>query len=248
MAFVILTCLYGITVKKGLTRFILLGTTGVAFILLVISQSKTSLGLTVLIPLVVYVFVGLAYHLRVNAFVLFLLLASTGLVLAAFLSALTGFGLDELSMVLFHDTTFTGRTVIWDFVLDVISRSWLGGQGYSSFWGAGVDSIVFREAPSFVSLLLQAHNGYLDVLVETGVIGFSILMVLILLALRSATQLVQTDRQTTRLCLMLILFVICHNLLESSWFRSFSQIWMLFIFAALLPLLPSGKAPGDQKP
>ncbi|SHL32610.1 O-antigen ligase [Roseibium suaedae] len=241
MAFAILVTIYGMSVKTGMTRFILLGTTVVAFGLLVISQSKTSLGLAVLIPIMVYVFVGLAYHLRINAFVLFLLLASTGIVSAAFLSALTGFGLDDLSMILFHDTTFTGRTVIWNFVLDVISRSWLGGQGYSSFWGAGVDSIVFREAPSFVSLLLQAHNGYLDVLVETGVIGFTILICLILFAFRSATQLVQTDRQTTRFCLMLILFVVCHNLLESSWFRSFSQIWMLFIFAALLPLLPSEK-------
>lgn len=247
MAFAVLMALYGMTVHKGLIRFILFGTTVVAFGLLVISQSKTSLGLAVLLPVLVYMFVGLAYHLRVHAFALFLLLASTGLVLIAFLSLVTGFGLDQLSMALFHDTTFTGRTVIWSFVLDVISRSWLFGQGYSSFWGAGVDSIVFREAPGFVSLLLQAHNGYLDVLVETGVIGFCILIVLILIALNSATKLVQSDRQTARLCLMLILFVICHNLLESSWFRSFSQIWMLFIFAALLPLLPQDKTESSDR-
>jgi len=239
MAFAVLFTIYGVSVKTGLIRALLILVLALALALLFISQSKTSLGLTLVIPFVVYIFVALAFHLQINAYALILLLTSTGLLLAAFLSAVSGFGFDELSMALFEDTTFTGRTVIWSFVLDVISRSWLVGQGYSSFWGVGVDSIVFREAPSFVSLLLQAHNGYLDVLVETGAVGLSILLVLILIALRSATKLVQRDPQLARLCLMLVLFVGCHNFLESSWFRSFSPIWMLFIVAALLPILPS---------
>ncbi|WP_170253419.1 O-antigen ligase family protein [Ciceribacter naphthalenivorans] len=242
MAFALLILLGSIPMKRGLSRLVLLGTACAAFVVLVLSQSKTSLGLAVMVPVLVFAFVSLAYHLRINAFALLLLLASTGLILIAFLSAVTGFGLDDLSMVLFHDTTFTNRTVIWNFVLDVIGRSWLIGQGYSSFWGIGADSIVFREAPSFVSTLLQSHNGYLDVLIETGVIGFALLMILILAALHAAARLVQTDRAMARICLMLVLFAVCHNLLESSWYRSFSQVWMLFICAALLPQLPSSRS------
>jgi hypothetical protein len=32
-----------------------------------------------------------------------------------------------------------------------------------------------------------------------------------------------------------MLFVVCHNMLESSWFRSFSLNWLIFLLAALLP-------------
>lgn len=239
MASAILILLGAIPSKSGATRAILSGTLCVAFVVLFLSQSKTSLGLAIIVPAFVFPFVFVAYHLRINAFVLLLLLSVTALILIAFLSALTGFGLDDLSMLLFHDTTFTNRTVIWHFVLDVISRSWLSGQGYASFWGIGADSIVFREAPGFIPTLLQAHNGYLDVLVETGIIGFVLLLILIFTALRSATTLVQTDRSMARLCLMLVLFAVCHNLLESSWYRGFSQVWLLFICGALLPLLPA---------
>ena len=84
---------------------------------------------------------------------------------------------------LFNDETFTGRTYIWQFAVDVIGRSPLIGQGYASFWGAGQGSIVEREAPGFIVDLLQAHNGYLDTLLETGAVGFSILIALILAAL-----------------------------------------------------------------
>lgn len=241
MAFAILILLGTLPTKKGPARAILLATVCAAFVVLVLSQSKTSLGLAIMVPALVSSFVFVAYHLRINAFVLLLLLSATALFLLAFLSAVTGFGLDDLSMLLFHDTTFTNRTVIWDFVLDVISRSLLIGQGYSSFWGIGADSIVFREAPGFVSTLLQAHNGYLDVLVETGIAGFLLLLILLFAAFRSATKLVQSDRNMARLCLMLVLFAVCHNLLESSWYRSFSQVWMLFLCAALLPLLPSNR-------
>ncbi|WP_346915624.1 O-antigen ligase family protein [uncultured Roseibium sp.] len=235
MALAWIFCLYGIASQHGWKRLGLLATAALAMVLLVLSQSKTSLGLAILIPAAAYFIVDLSYRLRINAALLLLFFAALGIVLAAYISAMTRFGFSELSMLLFHDETFTGRTVIWAFVVDVISRSALIGQGYSSFWGIGADSIVFREAPSFVVTLLQSHNGYLDVLLETGAIGLLILIFLIFASLFSAARLVPFDRPTAWLCFTLLLLVICHNSLESSWFRGYSQIWLLFLFAALLP-------------
>lgn len=235
MALAWMFCLYGIASERGWKRLGLIVTAALAMILLVLSQSKTSLGLAVIIPAVAFFIVGLSYRLRINAALLLLFFGVSGIVLAAYISAMTRFGFDDLSMLLFHDETFTGRTVIWSFVLDVISRSPIVGQGYSSFWGIGADSIVFREAPSFVVSLLQSHNGYLDILLETGIIGLLLLIFLILASLSSAARLVPIDRPAARLCFTLLLLVIGHNSLESSWYRGYSQIWLLFLFAAMLP-------------
>ena len=238
MAFSVLFCLYGGAVKRGWLRFVFLALAAAAFFALVESKSKTSLGLAVLLPLVVYVTILITRPLRMNAALFLLFCLALALAGWFYVSAMTRFGFEELSMLLFGDETFTGRTVIWQFALDVISRSPLIGQGYSSFWGIGAGSIVEREAPGFVVGLLQAHNGYLDILLETGFIGLAILVALIVAALFSAAQAVWQRPALCWLSMTLVLTVACHNMLESSWFRGYSLTWMLFVLAALLPRAP----------
>ena len=98
--------------------------------------------------------------MNVAAFVLF---AAVFAIAAWFyISALTGYTFADMSMLLFGDTTFTGRTIIWEFVLDVISRSPLVGQGYAAFWGVGAESIFETEGPGLVARLQeQQHVGHL---------------------------------------------------------------------------------------
>ena len=236
MALALMFNLYGFLMSRGLLRrFGMLIISALAFGLLVLSQSKTSLGLAVLMPAIAYVAVGMAFLFRINATVLLIFGAVTGAVLLSYQSLLTRFGFSDLSLFLFNDETYTGRTFIWAFVLDVISRAPLLGQGYASFWATGSDSIAFREAPGFVILLIQAHNGYLDVMLELGIAGISLLFLIVLAALFSAARVVALDTRIAFLCYSLMLFVICHNMLESSWFRSFSLNWLIFLLAALLP-------------
>ncbi|PTW62735.1 O-antigen ligase [Breoghania corrubedonensis] len=235
MAFSVLFCIYGAAAKRGRLRVVFLGLTVAAFYALVESKSKTSLGLAVLLPILIYVAILITRPFRMNVALFLLFCLALGLAGWFYVSAMTRFGFEELSMLLFGDETFTGRTVIWSFVVDVISRNPLFGQGYSSFWGIGAGSIVEREAPGFVVGLLQSHNGYLDVLVETGLIGLSILIALILAALFSAARAIALRPALCWLSMTLVVTVVCHNMLESSWFRGYSLTWMLFVLAALLP-------------
>lgn len=235
MALAFMICLYGFWNTHGWKRPGMLLIAGLAFGLLVLSQSKTSLGLAVLMPVIAFCLVWMAYLFRMNAAILLLFGAVTGMVTWLFFSAVTRFDFTDLSILLFNDETYTGRTTIWAFVLEVISRAPFFGQGYASFWAIGSDSIVYREAPGFVVSLLQAHNGYLDVMLETGMVGLSLLLLLILVSLFSAARAVPRDRQIAFLCYALMLFVICHNMLESSWFRGYGLNWVVFLIAALLP-------------
>ncbi|WP_269583992.1 O-antigen ligase family protein [Roseibium sp. Sym1] len=236
MALAFLFNLYGFLNARGLLkRFATLVISALAFALLILSQSKTSIGLALLLPVIAYLLVGMAYLFRINAAILILFGALTGVVLWFFQASLTRFGFGDLSLFLFNDETYTGRTVIWNFILGVISREPVLGQGYASFWATGADSIAFREAPGFVILLTQAHNGYLDVLVELGIVGLTLLLLLIVAALFSAARMVRLDYRISFLCYSLMLFVISHNMLESSWFRAYSLNWLIFLLAALLP-------------
>ena len=70
--------------------------------------------------------------------------------------------------MLYGDSTFTGRTVIWDFAQLEIGRSPLVGWGYQSFWlvGPGAPSVV--DGPGWVKMMPNAHNGYYDTMLELG--------------------------------------------------------------------------------
>ena len=244
MAFAVLFCIYGAATKRGRVRALFLALLLAAFYALVESRSKTSLGLAVLLPAIIGVTILITRPLRMNAALFLLFCLAFALAGWFYLSAMTRFGFEELSMLLFGDETFTGRTVIWQFVLDVIARSPILGQGYSSFWGIGAGSIVEREAPGFVVGLLQAHNGYLDVLVENGIVGLAILLALIVAAFFSAARIAWRNPALCWLSMTLVLTVACHNMLESSWFRGYSLTWMLFVLAALLPRAPAARPAG----
>ena len=71
-----------------------------------------------------------------------------------------------------RDATLTGRTGIWQTVLSEPINPLLG-TGYASFWlGARLQRIweLYPRTP-----LLQAHNGYLEVYLNLGVVGVALL-------------------------------------------------------------------------
>jgi O-antigen ligase len=225
-------CLYAIVRYRGLVRILAFACACAALLELVLSQSKTSLGLAVMMPLIALAVVGASRLMRVNAllplaFALFACV-SGGL----FVAHLIDFSFADFSMLLFDDTTFTGRTVIWNFLADVISREPLLGQGYGSFWDIGEGSIVQREAPGFVAYLLQGHNGYVDVTVELGLLGLAVLLAFLTCVLYNVGRAASGrggDIALTWLFMICILIGLCHNMLESSWFRGYSVVWMVFL-------------------
>lgn len=77
-------------------------------------------------------------------------------------------------------TSFTGRTDIWDFVLQLVAERPLFGWGY----GSASDLLVTRsENVGFV--VAQTHNLYLQILFTTGAVGFFIFSWLIIDYFRS---------------------------------------------------------------
>jgi exopolysaccharide production protein ExoQ len=219
----------------------------------VLSDSVTSIALVPLCLCLAAILLLLCRALRMPLAILLLIAL---LSLAALLVTYFAFGGSwyAILMALFGDPTFSGRTDIWSFVGEAIRQSPLQGNGYASFWGTGQNSRVMETAPGFIVALLQAHNGYLDVLVELGAVGF-VLLLAILAAAFSALDHRGGARTTSLrwLLLSLMLFAMTHNLMESSWFRGFAAVWYAFLMAVgmalsdRLPALVDSRASSDRR-
>jgi exopolysaccharide production protein ExoQ len=137
--------------------------------------------------------------------------------------------MNRLSYMIYGDSTFTGRTVIWDFVQNEIALRPLLGWGYQSFWLVGSDAPSIVDARGWVKGMPNGHNGYYDTIIEMGYIGFGFLVIFILATLHGVGRIADRDRARAWLVLSLALYIILWNFLESLWMRGFEFLWVAFL-------------------
>lgn len=206
----------------------------VALLLLVLAKAKTSLGLAIVVPPAALVTVILARDLRLSPAVT---------VPAALLGAIfvykTGvaggwWDFHAFAGTVFGDPTLTLRTDIWAFAMKKIAEApWLG-YGFEVFWGAGPESPSLREGPGFVAKMPHAHNGYLDLVLQTGAVGFVICMSIFLWMLHLAGRVARTSLPLAFLGLAVIWFLLLYNGLETTFFRGFNlKSIMMFVVIGL---------------
>lgn len=85
----------------------------------------------------------------------------------------------ELTELLGKSSDASGRFYIWQKVWNLIEERWLVGWGWISHWVPGVEPfeglIVIEEVPHF-----HAHNAFLDVWLQLGLIGLVIFVWLLI--------------------------------------------------------------------
>lgn len=129
------------------------------------------------------------------------------------------------------DATLTGRTDLWPAVLDMISKHpWLG-YGYSGFWLSSEADNVWRaiqwEAPN-------AHNGFLDLWLELGLLGLLTFLFGFLNALFKGMKWFQISQTTEGTWpLVFLSYIVISNFSESSLLGSNSFFWVLYIGVSL---------------
>lgn len=212
----------GLRRALGIVVFIL------AAALLHFSNSRTSLGFACLAPCVAGLMLILRKGLRISPAIVLLSIVFGYEVF----STVLGFNANRISFMLFGDWNFSGRTFIWDFANAEIARRPLLGWGYQSFWLVGPDGPGLVDAQGWIKYMPNAHNGYLDTMLETGYVGFALLMIFIFTTFHAAGRV--ADRNPTRalLLLSLALYVVLNNLLESMWLRGGDLPWVVFVIVA----------------
>ncbi|MGO9703018.1 MAG: O-antigen ligase family protein [Xanthobacteraceae bacterium] len=88
---------------------------------------------------------------------------------------------DLLDMVL-TDTSFTGRTDIWQFALDRVAQRPITGHGFAAFWGTKQVVYGMSGTSIWANTAAHAHNAYLNLALTVGIPG-SILATLWLVVL-----------------------------------------------------------------
>jgi exopolysaccharide production protein ExoQ len=102
-------------------------------------------------------------------------LAITAPFVAAACAALTPVLYARFSGIFGRDLTLSGRTAIWAQVAPFIARRPLAGYGFDAFWrGLAGPSLQISAAVHFV--VEHAHNGFLEILLELGVLGLALFL------------------------------------------------------------------------
>ena len=160
---------------------------------------------------------------------LLLFLLGVGILFGALLNA------DTLLSVLGRDTTLTGRTRMWAPLMDeVFKRPWFG-HGYGAFWlgWEGESASVWRTVGWTPP---HAHNGFFDLTLELGFVGFAVFSLHFLRGIRKAVLRVCSSKTTDAVWLLTyMMFIFVYNLTESSILARNSLLWALYT-ATLLSL------------
>ena len=200
----------------------------ISIVLLILSNSKTSMGLALLAPLLAAATLFIRRATRISPAILLFSIPLCYFVFAT----ITGFTVNRLSYMLYGNSTFTGRTIIWDFAHLQIAKSPLVGWGYQSFWLVGPDGPGALNAPGWVKDMPNAHNGYLDTMLEMGYVGLIFLLIFIAATLHAVGRLADRDFVRAWLVLSLVLYIVITNGLESLWMRGFEMMWVVFLILA----------------
>lgn len=121
-----------------------------------------------------------------------------------------------------RDMTFTGRTDIWQTTL-AQDLDPIFGAGFWNFWGRKDGPAATIIAAIGTENMPSAHNGYLDIYLDGGLIAVGLLFCLLFLnGMRLSRGLQTSSYQRVRFAVLIIAIV--YNLSESTFFR-LSPIW-----------------------
>jgi O-antigen ligase len=106
-----------------------------------------------------------------------------------------------------RDETLTGRTDIWNGLMQEVSEHPLLGWGVGGFWTT--DKAELHSENS-------AHSGYLETLLNLGLVGLALFAAYLLSCSLSAVRFLRSDFAYATLWLCCLLMTILHNTSESS--------------------------------
>lgn len=127
------------------------------------------------------------------------------------------------------DPTLSTRTLIWDLVINSkIPASPYLGYGRGVFWNSyiltsGFERVAYHVPP-------HAHNGFLDLILDVGLIGFALFCTTWFISYVRAANLAYSRKEAAYLWPLLFLsMLILFNMFESYLARLTNWYWVLFI-------------------
>lgn len=136
------------------------------------------------------------------------------------------------------DTSLTGRADIWPLVLNAIGKRPLQGYGFGAFWGAwNSEASKIWYASGWP--VPNSHNGFLDVLLQLGILGFLLFALsFFVILIKSLLCIRHTTTSTWLWPLVFLSYMLLVNLGESTLMNQNDLFWVLYVAIAYTLLLP----------
>jgi exopolysaccharide production protein ExoQ len=217
---------YTVWTARGLKRIVALIFFLLALVLLAGSQSMTSSSTFLFIAFLGGVFYFDQYFRKLSlGRILSIVIIFSGTVLFLAVIFLAPDILASIVGTTGRNLTFTGRTDLWRDILYETANHWVLGAGYQGFWVVENPSLLALYE-IYVWLPNQAHNGYLDILNELGVIGLSLFIIIIINYFRGMINL-----QLPHYWKWFVIAAIIINIQESTFIRPQVVTGVLFMFS-----------------
>jgi exopolysaccharide production protein ExoQ len=149
--------------------------------------------------------------------------------------AIFGGGAGGVASALGREGTFSGRTDIWAALIPAVSNP-LMGSGFDSFWNSPNVLIFYRTLTLwhwwFPERLNEAHNGYLEVYVNLGAIGVSLIVLILATGISRGGKAYRVNREIGTLMLAYLVAGTIYNITECG-FRTLNPMWIFILFAVV---------------
>ncbi len=133
---------------------------------------------------------------------------------------------------LMPDASYTGRDEIWLFAIDHVLKKPITGFGFQAFWGTGDLIFNWAVSESWGMRASDAHNGYLNVAVMTGLVGLALTLVWVVLqplADLSDAGAKHFDPALTTLFTQIWIFGLLLSSVESVLFSGGDTLWFMMV-------------------
>jgi O-antigen ligase len=149
--------------------------------------------------------------------------------------------LPRLLKILEDPEAFTGRAMIWLTMVLALPNYWQLGMGYGSVWQVGESNVLVYFTPLYADWVVttaHGHNGYLDVLLSMGVVGFTLVACLFLEPIIRFFLGLGSNSAFQGLYFGYLAFFVLGNLTESRILVSDSSYWSFFLILVFLSKTP----------
>lgn len=237
----------GIFVARVFHRALGTAIVALAAFFLIFTQAKSPLALLLPVLLMAHLLVQLRSSALQAMLVIGTLLAINFLTVGTVAFP----AVEEFIGIFVSDTTYTGRDEIWEFALNHVAQRPITGFGFQAFWGTSELVVSGNIRESWGYRASDAHNGYLNIAVMTGVVGLVLSLVWVIaqpLADIVRNNACRTD-PLTMLFVQIWLFGLVLSAFESVLFAGGGGLWAMMImsivglrYLATMPLRTGGGA------
>ncbi len=135
--------------------------------------------------------------------------------------------LSPIYFILGRDPSITGRVPLWNDLIQIGNRRLLFGSGYENFWLTNFIHIW----PKYTFRPNNAHNGYLDIYLNLGLIGLILFLTIVILSLRGLARKIEIDRTFYGLYFIYFVMILINNITETFFLKADLHWFLLLILS-----------------